>query len=187
MILCIYTASLPQPFLSFSPTRPSQASFFPLQPDSSWLVVLVAHFSCQSFPCRKHQAGIVSHEQTGLSALACKHFNFTGLIKPWPGSGRDGGLCFRFCWTLTVCWLSSQSLNVQFSPTFESCLAFWHVGASGSSVGASAAICRNSVLISRLGLLAEVEQTSDYFIKVDMCWGRAFLFALVEQKKLFRF
>lgn len=67
---------------------------------------------------------------------------------PWPCSEWVAGVCFCFVWmsacfwTVNMCWVRYDSLNIQFSPTFESSLQwFWDHEAFDSSLKVSAAVC----------------------------------------------
>lgn len=80
-------------------------------------------FHVSLFPAESITSAILSHEQTGLSVSASKHFNFFGLFFLSLGSALDETVVYVyvFCvcfWTVNVCWRSADGLNVLFSATF---------------------------------------------------------------------
>lgn len=188
MVLLLYTPTLFDYFdassyiytrsLCLSHTHPLSHTFiigqlFPFQSQTaigSLSSLLIFHVSL--FPAESITSGILSHEQTGLSVFASKHFNFFGLFffLPWLCSGWVGCVCFSFLcvcfWTVNVCWMVADRLNVQVSSTFKGVfvlfflLWFWHCEVFDSSLKASTAVwetavCVQSVcLISCLGLWA---------------------------------
>lgn len=147
MVLLLYTPTLFDYFdassyiytrsLCLSHTHPLSHTFivgqlFPFQSQTaigSLSSLLIFHVSL--FPAESITSGILSHEQTGLSVFASKHFNFFGLFfffLPWLCSGWVGGVCFTFLcvcfWTVNVCWMSADRLNVQVSSTFKGVFFF---------------------------------------------------------------
>lgn len=118
------------------------SQIFPLQSQTatgSSSLLLIFHVSL--FPAESITAGILSHEQTGLSDFASKHFNFTGLIQPWLCSGWVAGVCFGFVW-MSACFLDTKYvLSEAWQPKYSIFSNLWDYEAFDSFLNASAAVC----------------------------------------------
>lgn len=93
------------------------------EPDSNWLGVHVAHFSCQSFPCRKHH--LLGFSPMNKQAIQSSPLNILISLASFSiGSALDELMVYVFSfvcvcfWTVNLCWVSTDRLSVQFSRVF---------------------------------------------------------------------